>query len=415
MHSTNSQNTRVILLRHGQSTYNALGLYQGSSDRPNLSEIGRHQAQQTGNILKGMTFDAVYSSPLKRVQETVKEVLKVVEPNFDSNRLHIVHNLRETDLPAWQGLPFKQVREQFPEDYHCWKQTPHEFRMEIPQLENLENQDLVYGNSTEREVSLIQNQIPPTPLKKGGFKIQNRQYCFPGLDIYDRAQKFWQETLPRHIGHTLLVVSHGGTNRALISTALGISPAHYHKIEQSNCALSILNFPNGLLESAKLESMNFATHVGENFPKLREGGNGLKLLLVAAETNCDRQIKSLAQLLKDVDINLSITADLDHYQTLTDRILKDRPTTLQLQVLRDDFARLWHQSLMATNRKNSHQLLTSLVVAPSTIIKDFIGQIFSMNSDRLWRLQLQPGTLSIIHYHDLEHPPILQAMNVSGN
>jgi probable phosphoglycerate mutase len=403
MHSTNSQNTRVILLRHGQSTYNALGLYQGSSDRPNLSKIGRYQAQQTGNFLKGITFDAIYSSPLKRAQETVKEVLKIVEPNFKSNRLHIVSNLRETDLPAWQGLPCQQVREQFPEEYRCWKQTPHEFCMEISQLTNIETRDLQCDS--EGEVLLIQN------LKS---KIQNHQYCFPALDIYDRAQKFWQEVLPRHIGQTLLVVSHGGTNRALISTALGISPAHYHKIEQSNCGLSILNFANGYLESAKLESMNVATHVGENFPKIKEGGNGLRLLIVPAETKDERQIQKLSQLLADVKIDFSITGDLGNSHAIAEQILKDHPQTLQLQVLQDSFPQLWHQSLVATNRKKSDRLLTTLVVARSAVIKHFLRQVFSLNPRQLWRLHLEPGTLSIIHYHDSEHPPILQAMNVSG-
>jgi probable phosphoglycerate mutase len=386
MHSTN---TRVILLRHGESSYNALKLYQGSSDRPNLTEIGRYQAQQTGNLLKQIKFDAVYSSPLNRARETAKEVMAIVAPHCDIN---IVSELRETDLPAWQGLPFQQVREQFPEAYRCWKQTPHELRMEI----------------SPRETQL--NKFPQSPTAT----VAGEKYFFPGLDIYDRAQRFWQETLPRHVGETLLVVSHGGTNRALISTALGISPAHYHKIEQSNCGLSVLNFLNAELESANLESMNLATHVGENFPKLRDGGNGLKLLLVAAETKSDRQITNLAKLLEDVEINLSITGDIENYQTINDRLLKNRHNTLQLQVVRDDFARLWHQSLIATNRKNSHQLLTTLVVAPSTVIKDFIGQIFSLNSARLWRLQLQPGTVSIIHYHDTEHPPVLQAMNVAG-
>lgn len=58
------QGTRVILLRHGQSTYNALGLYQGSSDESVLTEVGRSDARKTGNFLKGLAFDAIYSSSL---------------------------------------------------------------------------------------------------------------------------------------------------------------------------------------------------------------------------------------------------------------------------------------------------------------------------------------------------------------
>jgi probable phosphoglycerate mutase len=160
--------------------------------------------------------------------------------------------------------------------------------------------------------------------------------------------------------------------------------------------------------------MNVATHVGENFPKIKEGGNGLRLLIVPAETKDERQIQKLSQLLADVKIDFSITGDLGNSHAIAEQILKDHPQTLQLQVLQDSFPQLWHQSLVATNRKKSDRLLTTLVVARSAVIKHFLRQIFSLNPRQLWRLHLEPGTLSIIHYHDSEHPPILQAMNVSG-
>jgi probable phosphoglycerate mutase len=380
-----SRNTRVILLRHGQSTYNALGLYQGSSDRPNLTELGRHQAQLTGEFLKGITFDAIYASPLKRAQETAKAIVRsrTQDPH---PTIHILPHLQETELPAWQGLPFQFVKEQFPEEYRCWKQRPHEFRMEIPQ-ETGRGGD----GGTRRQL------------------IQNRQYCFPALDLYDRIQKFWQEILPHHIGQTILIVSHGGTNRALISTALGVSPAHYHCIEQSNCALSILNFPDDCLESGQLEAMNRATHVGEKLPKIEDG---LRLLLIPAETENPEQIQQLVQLLKDEAIDFSISGDLDNSHFISDRVLQHHPTTVQLQVLREDFSQLWQQAINATNRIDSSQSLTGLVVARDRLIQSFLGQVLGMNRDRLWRLHLHPGTISILHYPNSEHPPILQAMNL---
>ncbi|MBE9019046.1 histidine phosphatase family protein, partial [Chroococcidiopsidales cyanobacterium LEGE 13417] len=120
--------TRVILVRHGQSTYNALGLYQGSSDESVLTEVGRSDARLTGDFLKGVVFDAIYSSSLKRAQETAQEILRVISPHI---QLRVTDKLRETDLPAWQGLAFQYVRENFAQEYRLWKQHPHEFWMEF--------------------------------------------------------------------------------------------------------------------------------------------------------------------------------------------------------------------------------------------------------------------------------------------
>ena len=396
MLSNNYRNTRVLLLRHGQSTYNALGLYQGSSDRSNLTDLGRQQAQLTGEFFKEIKFDAIYCSPLQRAQDTAIEVLKNIDPTVVPNSVDTVPNLRETDLPAWQGLPFQFVKEQFPEDYRTWKQSPHEFRMEIP---------------------IFSDQLPVTSdqlrLNNSSSLIADRQYCFPALDLYDRIQEFWQEILPRHIGQTILIVCHGGTNRALISTALGVSPAYYHCIEQSNCALSILNFPNGRLESGKLEAMNCTLHVGENFPKLKEGSNGLQLFLVPTDTENSEQIEQISYLLKNTTIDFSICGDLDNSHLISDRILQNHPTAVQFQVSREDFPQLWQQAINAKNQSNSQQLLTGLVVACDRVIQQFLGQVLGINNDQLWRLNPHPGTLSIIHYPNSEHPPILQAINLN--
>jgi phosphoserine phosphatase len=393
-----SNNTRVILLRHGQSTYNVLGLYQGSSDRSTLTELGRQQAKRTGEFLKNIKFDAIYSSPLKRAQETAIEVLGAIDPTVVPQIVDTVPHLRETDLPAWQGFPFQFIKEQFPEDYQCWKQRPHEFRMKIEREEEGER-----GREGEREIEtanfLIQN--PKS-------KIQNREYCFPALDLYDRIQQFWHEILPRHIGQTLLVICHGGTNRALISTALGISPAHYHQFEQSNCALSILNFPNGCLESGTLETMNSTTHIDDNLPKCQE--NGLRLIFISAQTTNIEQIQSLARLLKDKTIDLSISGELENSYAIAKEILQHHPTALQLQVMKENFPQIWQQAIKTRKLADCDRLLTGLIIARDRTIQQFLGKILDINDDH-WRLPIHPGTIGIVYYPNSEHPPILQLVN----
>src|SRR5919107_5294204 len=61
----------MLLVRHGQSTANAKGIWQGQMDFP-LSEEGRWQASLAGSGLSGEPFDGLYSSPLSRALETAE-------------------------------------------------------------------------------------------------------------------------------------------------------------------------------------------------------------------------------------------------------------------------------------------------------------------------------------------------------
>ena len=92
--------TRVILIRHGETDWNATGRWQGHAPVP-LNEVGMEQAQRLGRYLAahGPRLDVLYSSDLKRAMETaaaiaVPQGLSVLpEPG-----------LREIDLGDWQGL-----------------------------------------------------------------------------------------------------------------------------------------------------------------------------------------------------------------------------------------------------------------------------------------------------------------------
>jgi 2,3-bisphosphoglycerate-dependent phosphoglycerate mutase len=93
----------LLLVRHGETDWNAVGRLQGQTDRP-LSEYGRRQAWQLGEQLKsealaGEALEAIYSSDLARARETAEIVgerlgLPVV---LDAG-------LREKDWGSWEGL-----------------------------------------------------------------------------------------------------------------------------------------------------------------------------------------------------------------------------------------------------------------------------------------------------------------------
>lgn len=84
----------LTLVRHGQSTANRDGILQGQTDAA-LSDLGRRQARQLGAWFRerGMSWDAVYCSPLARARDTARIIVQVLErdPPIDAPELAEVH------------------------------------------------------------------------------------------------------------------------------------------------------------------------------------------------------------------------------------------------------------------------------------------------------------------------------------
>ena len=90
--------TQLLLVRHGETDWNAAGRLQGHTDRP-LSDYGREQARRLAAEIEGEDFDAIYSSDLARARETAEIVAERL-------RLPVVldPDLREKDWGNWEGL-----------------------------------------------------------------------------------------------------------------------------------------------------------------------------------------------------------------------------------------------------------------------------------------------------------------------
>jgi broad specificity phosphatase PhoE len=104
---TRSPATRLLVARHGQSEWNAVGRWQGQADVP-LSDEGMRQAAGAGLQL-GM-FDAVWSSDLERACLTaaiIAEIIGIGPVLLDAR-------LRETDVGPWQGLTHDEVEAGWP-------------------------------------------------------------------------------------------------------------------------------------------------------------------------------------------------------------------------------------------------------------------------------------------------------------
>src|SRR6266478_5746067 len=122
--------TRVWLVRHGRSTFNAQGLYQGCSDQPELTESGRLHARLAAQTLANAGIRFVVASPLRRAFDTAREILD----EFRRERLPIPSlqtddRLKEIDLAEWQGLRFDEVSSRYAEQYQMWRSQPHLLRM----------------------------------------------------------------------------------------------------------------------------------------------------------------------------------------------------------------------------------------------------------------------------------------------
>ncbi|MEL6384203.1 MAG: histidine phosphatase family protein, partial [Cyanobacteria bacterium J06626_18] len=325
--------TRIIFVRHGRSTYNDQGRYQGSSDQSVLTDHGHRTAQLVGQALQAEKIDAIYASPLKRVQQTVDAICDYLP--HAKGAIALRYDLREIDLPAWEGLPYQTVRTQQVEAYRCWIERPEEFQM---------------------------------------ARSANAEPSYPVRDLYARAQQFWQDVLPRHVGKTLLVVSHGGTIHALISTALGLTPKQHHCLQQSNCGVSVLECA-APTNAARLFQLNDTGLIGELLPKLKAGKQGLRLLFlpIAPET----PLNGVHTLLKSVHLDFSLqTSELvNDFQSA--QLLRHHRETVQLQVQRDDFVQAWQQTL--TMRQQSEEMLvTGLAIASPAKVQDLLTQILGI-------------------------------------
>jgi broad specificity phosphatase PhoE len=99
--------TRLLLIRHAEVEPLYQGVFGGRIDM-NLSERGHEQAEILAKFLRGRKFDAIYASPMKRVQQT-----------FAPSRKHhpvkpvILPGLREIHFGDWTGFGWDAVREKF--------------------------------------------------------------------------------------------------------------------------------------------------------------------------------------------------------------------------------------------------------------------------------------------------------------
>ncbi|MFE4105866.1 histidine phosphatase family protein [Almyronema epifaneia] len=379
--------TRVVLVRHGQSTYNAQKLIQGHCDDSGLTELGEQQARKVGAALVGIPFEAVYSSPLQRASRTATLIVEVLRSQIPQIPTPILDaDLREISLPLWEGISFKAAENQYPAEFKAWRSQPETLKMRVSD-----------ANGAETDF-------------------------YPVRSLFEQAQRFWQFLLDKHRGQTLLLVAHSAINRALIGTALSLGPEQQNALHQANCGISILNFAGGWGEAVQLESMNITSHMGEALPEMRSRHQGPRLLLVRhGETEWNRQkrfqgqidiplnangqvqAEKAAEFLKTVQIDAAVTSPLLRPKATAEAILKYHPH-LKLEVedrLKEIGHGDWEGKLEAEIEASYPGLLAQWQSAPETVkMPGEAGETL----DQVWERAIAGWQKIVADYSDRSTP-----------
>ncbi len=194
----------LVLLRHGESTWNKENRFTGWVD-VDLSEKGLTEARAAGQMLKaqGFTFDRAFSSVLKRAIRT----LWIVQDEMDLLWLPVERSwrLNERHYGALQGLNKAETAEKHGEaQVKIWRRS-----YDIPPPA-LSVDDPQYPGKDRRYAGLSPADLPLTECLK---------------DTVDRFLPYWHDTIAPAIraGNRVVIAAHGNSLRALVKYLDGIS------------------------------------------------------------------------------------------------------------------------------------------------------------------------------------------------
>jgi broad specificity phosphatase PhoE len=131
--------TQLYLIRHGEVEARYHRVFAGSNIDAELSPVGHQHGAALAQWMKGTPLDALYMSPMRRVQQTIAPLLAQcgLQPT-------VMPDLRETDFGDWTGLTWTEVQERFGVCAFDW-------------LEVLENSGIPNGESA----TVVQGRVRP--------------------------------------------------------------------------------------------------------------------------------------------------------------------------------------------------------------------------------------------------------------
>ena len=202
--STAGSARTLVLLRHGQSEWNALNLFTGWHD-VDLTEVGVEEARAGGRALAeaGLLPDVVHTSLQKRAIRTANLALEEMDRLWVPVRRS--WRLNERHYGALTGLDKKETAEKYgPEQVHVWRRS---YDTPPPALEP---DDERHSRHDPRYAHLPADLVPATECLK---------------DVVERMLPWWYDAIVPDLqaGRSVLVAAHGNSLRALVKHLDGIS------------------------------------------------------------------------------------------------------------------------------------------------------------------------------------------------
>ncbi len=205
-------NSRIILVRHGETDWNKEGRFQGQIDIP-LNENGKSQAKRASEYLKAINFNKGYSSSMLRPLETAKIIL-------DNNDFNIkkIDKLIEISHGLWEGKLEKEIKDKWPKLLDDWHQKPEDVTM--PEGESIK-------------------------------------------EVAKRSISAWESICETQEEDDItLVVAHDAVNKTLICHILGLDLSNIWMIKQGNGGITVIDIFNSINKDNVISSLNITTHLG---------------------------------------------------------------------------------------------------------------------------------------------------------
>ena len=207
----------LVLLRHGQSTWNLENVFTGWTDVP-LSDRGVEEARSSGRLMAadGMTFDVVHTSVLRRAIDTASLALDEMDLLWIPMVKH--WRLNERHYGALQGLNKKETADRHgAEQVHEWRRS-----YDVPPPA-LGPDDERHPSHDPRYAWMPPDLIPATE-------------CL--ADVVARMLPYWHDVIVPDIrrGEQVLIAAHGNSLRALVK----------HLDDVPDDEIAALNIPTGI-------------------------------------------------------------------------------------------------------------------------------------------------------------------------
>lgn len=193
--------TRIHLIRHGETDWNAEGRVQGQSESV-LTDLGKEQARRLASALRALDFDRIFCSTSQRARQTAR----IVFAHLD-NEIEHRDELREIYLGPWEGLLYSEVAALYPHDHKAFRESPHLFN--VPGAET-------FAELQARSVAAVRDIASRYPDQEVAVVSHGAWIRTVLADVGGRRlQQLWEPPVVSNCAHMIIDID-GGQKKYLV-------------------------------------------------------------------------------------------------------------------------------------------------------------------------------------------------------